>query len=147
MPIKPENKARYPANWKEIRQAILERAQHQCEKCKAPNGARIARGAGKCEGSYITEDGYVSDAETGESLGRARHSEFEARGDWITVVLTIAHLDHVPENCDPSNLRAWCQRCHLRYDAEHHAINARETRRARKAIGDLFGAPTDTEAK
>ena len=49
-----------------------------------------------------------------------------------------AHLDHTPENCDTANLRAWCQRCHLRYDAEHHANTARETRRARKALGDLF---------
>lgn len=34
-----------------------------------------------------------------------------------------------------------CQRCHLRYDAKHHAINARRTRRARKATGDLFDEP------
>lgn len=50
------------------------------------------------------------------------------------VVLTIAHLDHLPENCELSNLRAWCQRCHLTYDIEHH----RQTRRRRNAIGDLF---------
>ncbi len=31
MPIKPENKARYPANWKAIRAAILERAGNCCE--------------------------------------------------------------------------------------------------------------------
>lgn len=37
------------------------------------------------------------------------------------VVLTIAHLDHTPENCDPSNLRALCQQCHNRYDAKHRA--------------------------
>ena len=35
------------------------------------------------------------------------------------VVLTIAHLDHTPENCDYSNLRALCQKCHNTYDAEH----------------------------
>jgi 5-methylcytosine-specific restriction endonuclease McrA len=45
------------------------------------------------------------------------------------VVLTVAHLDHTPENCaDPDNLKALCQRCHLRYDREHHA----KTRRARR---------------
>jgi hypothetical protein len=34
------------------------------------------------------------------------------------VVLTIAHYpDHTPENCDPGNLHAWCQRCHLTTDA------------------------------
>lgn len=50
------------------------------------------------------------------------------------VVLTVAHLDHTPENCDPENLRAWCQRRHLHYDREHH----RETQRLRKAVADLF---------
>jgi cytochrome c553 len=53
-------------------------------------------------------------------------------------VLTVAHLDHQPENNDPANLLAMCQRCHSRYDAELHARNARRTRRARKAAGDLF---------
>jgi 5-methylcytosine-specific restriction endonuclease McrA len=35
------------------------------------------------------------------------------------VVLTVAHLDHTPANCDDANLRAWCQRCHNRYDMQH----------------------------
>jgi len=44
MPIRPENKKLYPANWKEIRARILERAQQCCEgsprypHCSAPNG-------------------------------------------------------------------------------------------------------------
>ena len=54
------------------------------------------------------------------------------------VVLTVAHLDHQPENCADENLRAMCQRCHLTYDAAHHAKNAAAGRRSRKAIGDLF---------
>ena len=45
-----------------------------------------------------------------------------------TVVLTVGHLDHNPENCDRANLRAWCQRCHLTYDAAHHAKTAATTR-------------------
>jgi hypothetical protein len=55
-------------------------------------------------------------------------------------VLTIAHRDHAPENCDDENLFAAYQRCHLAYDAEHHRRNAPATRRARKATGDLFGS-------
>jgi len=138
MPIKPENKARYPANWKEIRAAILARANGECEKCKAPNGSPIARGLGRFADTYMIDSGDIYSAEDGEYLGRVRHYEYECTDQWIMVVLTIAHLDHTPENNDPANLRAWCQRCHLRYDAEHHAKNSRETRRARKAIGDLF---------
>ena len=54
------------------------------------------------------------------------------------VVLTIAHLTH-DETCDdPTLLRAMCQRCHLTYDASHHAKNAAQTRRKKRADGDLF---------
>lgn len=56
------------------------------------------------------------------------------------VVLTCAHMDHTPENCADENLRALCQRCHLTYDAAHHAKNGKATRKARKAAGDLFDA-------
>ena len=54
------------------------------------------------------------------------------------VVLTVAHLDHTPSNCAESNLAALCQRCHLRYDALHHARSAARTRRVRQmAAGQL----------
>ena len=42
--------------------------------------------------------------------------------------LTVAHLNHTPEDCRPENLRALCSACHLRYDATHHA----ETRRSKQ---------------
>lgn len=138
MPIKPENKARYPANWKEIRASILKRAGDCCENCKVKNGDRIVRGKGDDADTYMTSDAEVYCADTGESLGQCRMSDYESDGKGVDIVLTIAHLDHTPENNDPKNLRAWCQRCHLRYDAAHHAMNARATRRERKAIGDLF---------
>jgi len=54
------------------------------------------------------------------------------------VVLTVAHLDHDPRNSEWANLRAWCQRCHLTYDAKQHATNAARTRRAAKRNGELF---------
>lgn len=54
------------------------------------------------------------------------------------VVLTIAHMNH-DETCDDLELlRALCQKCHLTYDAEHHARNAAVTRRQRLANADLF---------
>ena len=37
MPIKPENKNRYPSDWKQIRSRILERAAHKCEFCGIEN--------------------------------------------------------------------------------------------------------------
>ena len=137
MPIKPENKARYPKDWPQIRAAILERAGNQCEKCKAPNRTRIARGAGKDVDTYMLDNADVYCAESGQYLGRCRNSDYDLLR-MTDVVLTIAHLDHVPENCAPENLLALCQRCHLRYDQQHHQANARATRKARLAVADLF---------
>ena len=42
--------------------------------------------------------------------------------------LTVAHLNHIPEDVRPENLMAMCAPCHLRYDAKHHA----ETRKKRR---------------
>lgn len=108
MPIRSENKARYPRNWKQIRGDILDRAGHACEGSPAFPECRAIN--------------YEPHPQTGSK-----------------VVLTIAHLDHTPENNDPSNLRAWCQRCHLVYDAPHHAANAAITRHEKRGQPDLLG--------
>ena len=128
MPIKPENKARYPKDWKAIRDRIIKRAGNCCEgsplfpDCRIKNGAYRNNDTGE-----VTDDEMQVEAWT------------LADGDWVTrIVLTIAHLDHTPEHCDDENLRAWCQRCHLAYDAKLHAQNSYETRRKKKAIAELF---------
>jgi len=139
MPIKAENKGRYPADWKQVRERILARAGNCCERCHVPNRIRIARGAGEDADTYMTDDAKVYCADSGTYLGQTHMSNYEV-ARMVDVVLTIAHLDHTPENCADENLRAWCQRCHLRYDAKHHAANALSTLRSRKAIGDLFAA-------
>lgn len=128
MPIRPENKARYPADWKQIRGRILARAGNCCERCKAPNLTMVARGEGRHAGTYMTDDAEVIDAETGENLGQCRMSDYGVER-MVRIVLTIAHLDHTPENCSDDNLRAWCQRCHLRYDQQHHVESRRLNRR------------------
>jgi hypothetical protein len=62
-----------------------------------------------------------------------------AYGTGSTVVLTVAHLDHAPENCGSDNLRAMCQGCHLHYDIDHHAATrARTVREALEAAGQLM---------
>ena len=137
MPIKPENKLRYPANWNEIRAAILERAGNCCEQCKVKNRTRIARGAGRDVDTYMTDDADVYCADSGQYLGQCRMSDYDVLR-MTDIVLTVAHLDHTPENCEPENLKALCQRCHLKYDAQHHAQNATTTRRSRLAVADLF---------
>jgi hypothetical protein len=72
-----------------------------------------------------------------DHIGRCPNEhDGRAYGTGSLVVLTVAHLDHVPENCDLANLRAMCQGCHLHYDLEHHAQTRRENeRRAREDAG------------
>jgi len=53
------------------------------------------------------------------------------------VVLTIAHLNHTPEDCEPSNLLCLCQRCHNSLDAPMRAKNAAATRRAKRSRGQM----------
>jgi 5-methylcytosine-specific restriction endonuclease McrA len=95
MPIKPENKKLYPANWKAISKRIREQAGNRCAFCGAVN-----------------------------------HEPHPTTGS--KVILTVAHLDHNPANCADDNLRALCQKCHLTYDAQHHAKNAARTRRKKR---------------
>lgn len=139
MPIKPENRSRYPADWSEIRTRILARADNRCEQCGVPNGDHIVRGIDKDAGTFqrFDGDGEVYAADDGRMLGYCKASEY-CGCKWTKIVLTVAHLDHVPEHSSDDNLKALCQRCHLAYDAEHHKANAAATRRARKAVGDLF---------
>lgn len=108
MPIRPENRKRYPANWREISDRIrFQRAERRCE-C----AGECRRGhAGRC------------DAVHGQPNPATR----------ALAILTVAHLDHTPENVDDANLKAMCQACHLAYDAEHHAETARATRVAQAA--------------
>ena len=56
----------------------------------------------------------------------------------IRIVLTVARLDHKPENCSDKNLAALCQRCHNAYDAPTRARNLWERQHQAMAAGDLF---------
>jgi len=117
MPIRDENKARYPSDWKAISLRIREKAGQKCEKCAAPNGAEILRITSEDYGFepvYALRTGDIFDATDGRCRGFQHAPDLE--GKWVRVVLTVAHLDHQPENCADENLRAWCQRCHNIYD-------------------------------
>ena len=62
------------------------------------------------------------------------------------VVLTVAHLDHNPTNCNDDNLKALCQKCHLSYDAKHHA-ETRNRAKYNKSGLNLFSDDIKTENK
>jgi hypothetical protein len=132
MPITPENRPRYPANWREISLAVRAEAGNRCEKCGVPNGALIRRGSyyGRAVWIEAGASAYCPAwcAETGERIEDASADLCDYPSPPVRIVLTVAHLDHQPENNVRANLRAWCQRCHNRHDAAHRAGN----RRARK---------------
>lgn len=116
MPIRPSERARYPKDWKAISVRIRERSGGRCE-CTGECGLhRDHPGPRRCV---------------------ERHGE-AAKWAKGRVVLTVAHLNHQPEDCRNENLKAMCQRCHLRYDRPHHAKNSAQTRRAAKQTRELF---------
>lgn len=130
MPLTKEQRAAYGPEWPALSLRVRAEAGNRCEQCKAPNGETIARGGDVDAGTYMVENGNVYSEADGSPQGLARGSEYDAKR-FVRIVLTVAHLDHNPLNNERSNLKAWCQRCHLRYDAKHHAKNARRTRVAR----------------
>lgn len=124
MPIRPENLSRYPKDWKQI-----------------SNEIRFGRAGGRCE--CLGECGRGTHEDRCPNLHGGT-----AYGTGSKVVLTTAHLDHTPENCNPANLRAMCQGCHLHYDKEHHAQTAAHTRALAAAAGmdPLFTLTEATDA-
>ena len=124
----PCDYSKYPPNWfSEIVPAIRARSGDRCEggpytkfdghgaRCDAPNGAIIVREPGTGGNwRWATED------DTPELCTR--------------IVLTVAHLDHDPENHDVpmDRLAHLCQRCHLRYDLIENQRKRRERRDAER---------------
>lgn len=118
MPIRPENLARYPKNWsKEIVPSVRKRSGNRCE----------------CTGQCGLNHG----GKKGNARCKARHGKPHPTTK-STVVLTVMHLDHQPEHCDPSNLLHGCQQCHNRYDAPMRRAGIKARARAKMADGDLF---------
>ena len=144
MPIKAENRARYPKDWPAISQAIRDRAKHCCEFCGVPHnelGGRSPNGTwhkATPKGEKLLRLEWPTPGEQWHCVGYDKPLRI------VRIILTVAHLDHTPENCAPENLRALCQRCHNVYDMPHRRKNAAATNRSKKASGDLFAAPAPT---
>lgn len=130
-PIRPENRARYPKDWRAISIAVREDAGQRCE-CM-----------GECGSTAHTQWARLSrwDPEIPDTRCPAINYERSPLTSSL-VVLTVAHLDHTPEHCGRENLKAMCQSCHLNYDRGHHA----ETRAASRAASEITAALFDTGA-
>ena len=82
-----DGKGSYPADWYEIATAIKDAAEWRCERCRHPHDTPTYR------------------AECDELCDHALYPN--------QAVLTVHHLDMNPANCEPWNLVALCQACHL----------------------------------
>lgn len=106
----PIDYRKYPKDWKAISRSIRDRSHGQCE-CAGECGLhRDHPGPRRCTEMH-------------------NHPAKWAKGK---VILTVAHLNHIESDCRPENLKAMCQRCHLRYDSKHHQANAAKTRRSKQ---------------
>jgi 5-methylcytosine-specific restriction endonuclease McrA len=140
MPIRPERRALYPADWRAISEGVRQRAGHRCEFCSVRNRAwgwrddagefhEVAKRAFR--GQYIAPPFDLAMTCAGGEVRTVRI---------IKIVLTSAHLNHDPSDCRDENLKALCQRCHLRYDAASKRERRVERERAAAAGGDLLEA-------
>ena len=111
MPIKPERRRLYPPNWTSLSWAVrFRRARGRCE-C-----------LGECGDHHI--GGRCEERDGKEAVSHRGH-----------VRLAVAHLDHDPTHNSPKNIKALCQRCHLRHDRFEHARERRRTWRRRLGAG------------
>lgn len=122
MPIKKENVNRYPKDWKQISERIrFERAKNKCEMCGVKNYSLIHY----IDGKTIVEHEPPYNHPMGLTDYNAAIELKQHLNEWNDiyqlriVVLTVAHLDHIPENCQDENLKAMCQKCHNNYDKKH----------------------------
>ena len=104
----PVDYGKYPKDWRAISLAIRKRSGGRCE-CEGECGLhRTTPGPRRC----VERNGEPAKWAKGK------------------VVLTVAHLNHTPMDCRDENLKAMCNRCHLRYDVEHHKQSRRTSRLA-----------------
>jgi hypothetical protein len=117
MPIRPENRARYPKTWRSMVDQARERSGNRCE-CKGQCG--LVHQGGRCS------------AENGKP-----HPTTGSK-----VVLTLAHEHGVAlEETSIEKMFHACQQCHNRYDAPERRKGIQERARVGRAAGDLFDKP------
>lgn len=125
----PCDYSKYPKDWKAIRAEVLVRADHKCEECGVEN-----------YGIYFDTPRF------GRTRHDGSHATDEYVADWnykcVKIILTISHTDHdITNNGEPGNrpnLKALCQRCHLRHDHHLHRANAKATNARKKGLQSLF---------
>lgn len=124
----PWDKSLYPRSWPLIAGTLKAIADYRCAHCGRPcrrpgedDEDLLARLAEEPDQSWLRDAQVESyDDETGE-WGVVPHKLNRYQ-------IGVAHLDHNPANCDPSNLLPLCTVCHCRMD-----LRAMPTKRQLKA--------------
>lgn len=93
----------YPKDWKQIATTIKNEAGWRCENCDRP-----------CRLPNESKDDFL--VRISETIWLANAFDFNGNLKIGRFTLTVAHLDHSPENCSRSNLRALCSVCHCQMD-------------------------------
>ena len=99
------NPPRYPQNWADISLSIRTEANWTCQAC-----GLVCRRTNEPWAKFCKRMGWHSSDPT------------RKRGHYV---LTVAHLDQDPQNCDRANLKALCSVCHLRYDSRFRGTQKR----------------------
>jgi hypothetical protein len=117
----PMQRHLYPKNWEAIAREIKESANWTCQDCGRP-----CRRPGESEEALVLR--LYDDPHWRESL----YDFVQGKGIGPVAVpkigrftLTVAHLNHRPEDCRPENLRALCTVCHCRMDIKPGAMAAK----------------------
>ena len=129
MPIRPENRARYPKDWA-LRSRFVRffRARGRCEWCGLPQYAIIRR-----DTRLVVDSMSTTFEQARQRMAELYAAHFGIEGDepcpWTIVVLTTAHIhDDRPEASSLLNLAALCQKCHNGHDAAARRQGIRERR-------------------
>lgn len=135
MPIRHELRALYPPYWHRLSAAVrFGRAGGRCERCGRPHKAIV-----RClpDGRWFDIHSHAW-RDGRNRLARWPDLLETAQTRTTRVILAAAHLNHDPTDNRLRNLHAFCQRCHMMHDREHHRAQRHITYRRRLAIGDLF---------
>ena len=97
----PMRRELYPKDWAAIAHMVKTESNWTCEQCgkqcREPDEDLI---------DFIIRT-------SGGTHSKADYERLKHPKKWE---LDAAHLDHIPENCDRSNLKALCAPCHCRMD-------------------------------
>ncbi|MEM9136596.1 MAG: hypothetical protein AAGB01_04515 [Cyanobacteria bacterium P01_F01_bin.42] len=104
----PMDRSLYPDNWDELALKIKTEANWHCTECGRPcrqPGESFDDFLKRCWSPNLEMQYPTYELEGDQRISKAGRFK-----------LTVAHLDHEPQNCDRTNLKALCAPCHGTYD-------------------------------